>query len=325
MAHEIYEGKAFYSRNTPAWHQKGYVNREGLPMSIDDILAATDTDYIYSLEPYTATIAGEDGPDVMAIPGKRLVVRQHPTTLRRSYIGTVGERFKLHTVRELDGLNQTLMDMGLPVETYGLLGERGQRAFLTYQLPASVTVGAADESHMYLFASTAFDGSASTLLRTTAVRVVCANTYALADSESQQRAAIRHTSVLRGQVQAVREQLEIAFQQADELQALADSLVATTLREDDIDEFLRELFPAPAGAEGSRAEAGAAARREAVLGLLDAPTNVEWKGTAWGMFNAVTEWADHHRRARSPESRALRVMDGRDGGLKARALELLTV
>jgi phage/plasmid-like protein (TIGR03299 family) len=325
MAHQIFENTAFYSNMVPAWHKLGFVNRTGIPMTIGDVLAATDTDFEYDLLDYTATALDGEGVATYDIPDKRLVIRRHPVTGRTSYVGTVGDRYQVHTVRELDALNQALLDQGITIETYGLLGERGQRAFLTYKLPATVTVGGNDVSNMYLFTSTSFDGSTATQLRTTAIRVVCANTYAFADATATNRASVRHSSVLKGQVQAVRDQLEVAFEQAGELQALADRLVATPMRPMDVDDFLAELFPVPQDAKTTRGETIALNKRSAVADLLDAPTNAPWKGTAWGALNAVTEWADHHAPARSDGLRALRALDGKAEDIKADALNLLLV
>jgi hypothetical protein len=47
-------------------------------------------------------------------------------------------------------------------------------------------------------------------------------------------------------------------------------------------------------------------------------------GTRWGFLNAVTEYADHHVRARSDENRFVASQWGAGADLKSRALDLLT-
>lgn len=45
------------------------------------------------------------------------------------------------------------------------------------------------------------------------------------------------------------------------------------------------------------------------------------KGTAWGLLNAVTEYVDHERRARSPEYRLDSAWFGQGAVIKQRALD----
>lgn len=45
------------------------------------------------------------------------------------------------------------------------------------------------------------------------------------------------------------------------------------------------------------------------------------KGTAWGLLNAVTEFVDHERRARSQEYRLDSAWFGQGASLKQRALD----
>ncbi|WP_438405340.1 DUF932 domain-containing protein, partial [Aeromonas hydrophila] len=45
------------------------------------------------------------------------------------------------------------------------------------------------------------------------------------------------------------------------------------------------------------------------------------KNTAWGLINAVTEYVDHHRRARSQDNRLDSAWFGQGAQLKSQALE----
>ena len=44
-------------------------------------------------------------------------------------------------------------------------------------------------------------------------------------------------------------------------------------------------------------------------------------GTAWGLLNAVTEYVDHHRRARNQDNRLDSAWFGQGAQLKHKALE----
>ena len=45
------------------------------------------------------------------------------------------------------------------------------------------------------------------------------------------------------------------------------------------------------------------------------------KGTAWGLLNAVTEYVDHHKQARSSDNRLDSAWFGQGAGIKQRALD----
>lgn len=323
--HDIYNNSAAYFRGQPAWHNLGFNNTEGLPLEVTPILRNIRMDAEYFTVPFTSTIETEDGPVTFQVPDKHLSIRKNRDTGELTYLGVVGTTYHQHTPEALDDTNRKMLDEGIPPETLGFLGDRGQRMFITYKLPATITVGGNDVSNMYLFTSTAFDGSAATRFRTTAIRVVCANTWALAEQTATARASVRHSGVLQGKVQSIREQLDMAFEHAGALQEMADSLVKVSMRRSDVDEFLAQLFPVAPEASSTRSETIAVKKRDKVIELLDSPTNVAHRTNAWGVFNAVTEWADHEARAKSTNARALRILDGDSEPIKAKALDLLLV
>ena len=329
MSANLYEGNKFYSLRVPAWHKQGFVN-EGEPLDIDGVLDAMDANYTYELTDIYA-----DMPD-----GSRYLVEEKKANLRihangtATFIGVVGNRFKNHYERELDRLVRILLDeFGISIETALYLGERGNRFALTFKLPYTITIGGKDVSESYLFASTAFDGTQATRLRNVLTRVVCGNTWSAAMREKGNRASIRHSSDLSNiNVQQVREQMDLALGSAQEAEALANELAAITLRDEDIDQFLANLFPIPEGVDQwnydnqtkgvKKSYTIGKEKRRKVSALLDADTNNMWAGTGWGLFNAVTEWADHEARSKD---RAGMVMDGAADKVKGQALNLLGV
>jgi phage/plasmid-like protein (TIGR03299 family) len=322
MSANLFQNTMYSLREMP-WHREGFVAPE--PMTIEQVLAVTDSDYIYETTPLTTTVITEDGVRTIDVPNQYATIRRHPVTGWAQAMGVVGNRYQMHGPRMMDKFNQAMLDADVPLETYGLLGDRGQRMFLTYKLPREIRIGDKDVSNMYLFASTSFDGTTATVFRATAVRVVCSNTWAMAANRAIAKASIRHSSLLEGKVQTVREQLELAYEQADELQELGNLLSQVSMRTSDVDEFLAELFPINEDSKTTRAQTIAVNKRDKVWGLLESPTNEAWANTAWGVFNAVTEYADHEARAKSDNARVQRIIEGGADSLKDRALDLLLV
>jgi hypothetical protein len=92
--------------------------------------------------------------------------------------------------------------------------------------------------------------------------------------------------------------------------------------------FAGELFPSTAsdGKEQPRIEG----MRDKVIDLFDNGQGMyAIRGTKWAAFNAVTEYADHHRSTRrtdgntSEDSRLASAWFGTGAELKERALQLL--
>lgn len=244
-------------------------------------------------------------------------------------LGVVGADYQ--PVQNLDGfkfLDELLGSGEVLFESAGSL--KGGRLVWALARVAGTgwEVSAGDRMAPYVLFSNAHDGTQAVRVLPTLVRVVCWNTLsaALARGDSQQRRnrrkgmadgqiSLRHTGDMNARLAEVREALMLTrtFSNARVLEAR--KLVAYLPSKAQADEYIEALFP-------TESEKGVIVDRRAEL-IRDWHTcprnNVGGvKGTAWGLYNAVSEWVDH-RAGRTAEGRFESALLGERARLKAQA------
>lgn len=338
VSHDIENDTKFYSYRQPAWHSLGHVSETVL--TIDEALVAADMDFAWDMHPVQTTVMDLHGIESLDLPNKYAVVRTNKRDNSRTAYGPVGGRYKVHSAGEIFSFIDELQGGGATLETVGSLG-RGEREFVVVKLPDTVYVGGNDASNLYLTGTTAFDGTQATEFDLTAVRIVCANTWAAAKSSSKARAKIRHSSILdMNNVDKARAVLDLSLSYAATMQEMGNKLLGITLRDEDAAQIVSTLFPFPENVKpGMSIDMLTAAEKRAVTkqqehrqkvftlykGSPTAPTNKE---SGWGLYNAVTEYADWFSPVRGDDkgtARAERILLGGMADLKDQALDLLLV
>jgi phage/plasmid-like protein (TIGR03299 family) len=336
MSHEIENNTKFYSLREPAWHGLGYVSNTA--MSIDEALVAADMDFEWSTHPVQTTVFDLDGLETLDIPEKFAVVRRNKRNGERSAYGPVGSQYTVHSANEIFSFIDELQGGGAVLETVGSLG-RGEREFIVVKLPDEVLVNGTDQTSLYLTGTTAFDGTASTRFDLTGVRIVCANTWKFAHEESKKHVKFRHTSELNGSdLDKARRVLELSTAMAEDMTALGNRLLGITLRNEDAAEIVSTLFPFPASvkpgmdwetlsAGEKRAVTKAQNTRQKVFSLYkNSPTLSGVGDNGWGLFNALTEYADWFSPVRGDNTdtvRAEKILLGDFDNVKEKAMNLI--
>ena len=211
---------------------------------------------------------------------------------------------------------------GFELETAGIL-KQGKKFWALARTGQSALLKGSDAVNGFLLLATSCDGSLATIAMPTTVRVVCNNTLAIALSNSVGAVKVPHRTAF--DANAVKRQLGIAVSQWDgfmaRMKALADRRVKTTEAQRYITRVICDVAPSsplPSTLSNERAlkrieELFSGSGRGAELAAA--------KGTAWGLMNAVTEFVDHERRARSQEYRLDSAWFGQGAVIKQRALE----
>jgi phage/plasmid-like protein (TIGR03299 family) len=172
----------------------------------------------------------------------------------------------------------------------------------------------------YVLLSTSADGSLATEGRLTTVRVVCNNTLRMAMGTASSF-KVSHRSKFdaddaKGIIEAAHEDFG-AFM--DTSRKLAAIKVETHLAEE-----MTALLLATGQRDKELAKESAGFQR--IMGLFQGAGKGSLletsRETAWGWLNAVTEYTDHHIRARSEENRTASALWGQGDALKARALDI---
>lgn len=333
MSHEIETfgdgSAAFVSARQDAWHRLGTV----LPdcFSADEAMRrAFLGGWNVHKESLTATVLGDQGVSTLTVPEHYATVRTHPKTGRPEILGVVGPQYQpVQNEQHCELLDMLVDESGAHFETAGSL-RGGRQVFVTMKLPKTMRVGGVDDVDLYIAALNSHDGSTSFRLIVTPVRIVCANTQALALRSARSSYAIRHTSGVKGRIEQARQALRLTWTYVDAFNAEAEKMINETLQPDQFRKVTSTLFPLPADPSDLQKRRNAEALRTLDYLFSTADTQKAIRGTRWAGYQAVVEYVDHaspvKTRGDKAEARAMRTLTaGWVTDLKQRAYELLTV
>lgn len=181
----------------------------------------------------------------------------------------------------------------------------------------------------YVLVRNAHDGTGSCIGTHTAVRVVCWNTLTHATQQGMALWNVRHTGGVEVNIAKVQEILRQLRAQADANLRDFAALTKATVTRAQVETVTKLLLPDPADREMARALRNAETARETVVSLFDGAGRGSdmrgVKGTAWGLWNATTEYADWTmaQRARNDENRTESRLAGDAARFKANAYTVI--
>ena len=322
MAHMIDTfsiGRASYASTQREWHGLGEMMAAG--QTIEQWQKAAGMEY----KVQRAVIRYATERLTEAEPVNKLQRIEDKLVLFRSDtgapLGVVSDSYKVVQPAEvLEFFRDWAESGGMTIESAGVLFG-GKRYFATAKISEGVYVDdTKDKVVPYVLLSTSADGSLATEGRLTTVRVVCNNTLRMAMGTASSF-KVSHRSKFdaddaKGIIEAAHEDFG-AFM--DTSRKLAAIKVETHLAEE-----MTALLLATGQRDKELAKESAGFQR--IMGLFQGAGKGSLletsRETAWGRLNAVTEYTDHHIRARSEENRTASALWGQGDALKARALDI---
>jgi phage/plasmid-like protein (TIGR03299 family) len=265
------------------------------------------------------------------VPGKKAIVR----TDTGIPLSIMGGRYSILQNIRLFEFGDALVDSGLTVIGAGEFAG-GKVVWVQFALPEEIVVnGDPSAVKPYLLLYTSHDGSRPFGALLTFVRVFCRNTFNSAIAGAADKYIIRHTPGAAGRVDEARRVLGLSFNASKTFEKIAGSLAKKPMTLADFREFTEVLIPSPTreGPADTRTvrQRQSDETRDLLAELFDhSPLLDGVPNNYWRAFNAVTEWADHHRDYRASkenavdDNKALSLMDGQASDLKGRALALLS-
>ena len=238
-------------------------------------------------------------------------------------LAVVSKRFQVVQPEEVLEFYRDLTEhAGFELETAGVLKE-GRKFWALARTGQSTTLKGKDQVNGYLLLATACDGSLATTAQFTSVRVVCNNTLQIALGDNRGAVKVPHRSEFNPD--AVKQQLGITVAPWNRFVSKMKDLVACPVDPDSVDGLLRRMLTYP-GQPGQAPVVNEQAMRS-VRALYDGGGRgaqlASSRGTAWGLLNSVTEYVDHHRRARSDDHRREAAWFGQGAQFKQRAWDEL--
>lgn len=298
---------AYNEKNGKPWHRLG----KAVPgaMTVKEAFEKGGVDFEVEKQPFKTT-SGIDCPEWM------VTVRKDT----KKPLGVVGKNYEVVQNRDVFkffdiALSEKVEGEDGPaiIDTVGALGE-GERVFMMAGLPGEIEIANDDLVERYLLLTTSHDGSYSIKILFTPIRVVCANTLHAAMTGAKSVVSIRHTKNVEASLEQAHRMLAESHKYW--FRSLSAFRYMTTLEmsEEKVKSFLDTVFPArvkkgetvtdpvtgeeiPVTAVGPKMQK----IRDEIVRLYDGGAmGFDLAGhTAWGMWNAVTQWIDHARKSRT--------------------------
>lgn len=298
-----------------AYHALGTSIPEGL--SIREALEfAHMADWDVRTEPLKAIITDEASGErtEVKVDGRNAVVRTNPFTGKPEALGVVGERWKPFQNEDAANLLSNIADeSGAELKT-ALVLNGGRKTGLVMKMPNSLTfkspvTGQDDVTELNLVIFNSHDGRSSLSGLVTPIRLFCCNQQRMAEATARSRFSLRHTGNPLEKLHEVREMLGL---QSVYQKAFADQCNAMIAREIDDEHVLFELEKLFGVKDVDATERSRELRKQTADTVYDlykgSPTVLPFRGTAYGVYNAVTEYTDHVMRVVVPDGRSEREM-----------------
>jgi hypothetical protein len=221
---------------------------------------------------------------------------------RKHVLGSVGNRYHTYQNEQLFAFADEILAHTGSWESAGMF-RKGRVVFGSMNIDREFVIdpsGANDRVKSFLLMATSHDGSSSIKACATNVRVWCQNTFNQAFREAKSVYKVRHTATAEDRVAEAQATLGIAFANAEAFEAEANALFQTAITNKQFMDIVTALNPAPATDASKASVTKYDTKIDLLQGLyLQSPTNANITGTAWGAFNALTEYMDYFRAGRA--------------------------
>lgn len=181
----------------------------------------------------------------------------------------------------------------------------GRQGFMVVKAPFQLDMGplTLDDPHdLYAVLRTSHDRSRGIEVMVMPLRQRCMNQLTLSSFTKgvPHRWSIKHTTSMHAKLAEAKESLTNMTNYAKRFELLVQRLIDTPVSEVKANDVLKDVIPA-------RAKQTEVINK--IITLQDA-SQVGFKGTGWGLVNAVSEYYDWSRAGGTPESRFLGALEG---------------
>lgn len=324
MAHEIdmTTGRAAiaYAGKTP-WHKLG-TQFDDL-MTSQQALEAAGLNFTVTKE--QACYVNSSGETVPCV-GRYITVRSDTG----AGLGTVGDQYSpVQNSEAFDFLDSVVQTGEVRYEVAGALFG-GKTVWMLAKLPANTVISHDDVVDHYLLLTNSHDGGRMCSVAFTTVRVVCANTFRLANNgRLRHEYKIRHSGKIADKLAEAQEVLGLAAAAGEDFGINARRLSFREVRtQQRVDEFLYGVLGVKGPDDMTKQQKHVKEQIEQLYATGAGSDLSTARNTYWGLFNSVTEFVDHAKaqtRSRvnaADDNRAYASHWGGGNDMKQRAWEL---
>jgi phage/plasmid-like protein (TIGR03299 family) len=284
----------------------------------------------------TPLLVDEDGvtpATYVDVPKKKAIIREDIN----SVIGIVGSKYKIVQNMEVFNALDTLVDSG--DARYTAAGEynNGSNIWMLLEIPQGITV-ANDPHAAFLLVKSSHDGSSSVVIKPVIERLWCANQVNGLISNRNRKYneytyRMSHTTNQELSVKDIRNITQLTYTAIQDYETTASTLLQNKMTREQTVNFFKRVWALPPAVEdtpydlltrGERKQQTIAkeARAKAWAIYNESETQENIRGTAFGAWHAVVEFADHYATG-GAERLAAATLSGRNDKVKTKALSLL--
>jgi len=250
-------------------------------------------------------------------------------------IGVVGDKYKIVQNMEVFSALDTLVDSG--DARYTAAGEynNGANIWMVMELPTGIQV-ANDPHAAFLLVQSSHDGSCAVRIRPIIERLYCANQINRIIKGKHKNAytyVMKHTTNSELSVNDIRNITQLTYDSIQQYEVVAGTLLQRKVDERQVKNIFKAVWALPSEIEeapdhllsqGQRRQRTIALNgRDSAWNIYSqSPTQENIRGTAFGVWQAVIEHADHYASGGS-DRRAIATISGRNDRIKDKALDLV--
>lgn len=205
-------------------------------------------------------------------------------------LGIVSPKYEI--VQNIEAFNfiDNLTKEGLTFEMAGT-GKKGKQIWILAKLPEDRKI-LGDDFNTYICFTNTHDGTGAVKVCMTPIRVFCSNCLNLAFKEADRIWSARHSLQIGTKIEEAKTSLLMADTYMKELEVQADIMANTKITDADILKVFKSV---------NNIDNNTSIRRmtnfneemDKFISCYNMPDINQFKGTAWGLMNAVTDYADH--------------------------------
>ena len=314
MAHELTlreDGRTeFFSAVTRGWHQLGQLSNRQLTAqeAITEALLDWKVEQVpvYHKDP-------EEG--MVEIPDQFLVRRadnHNPLSIMSSKYAPIQNIEAFTFFDEIVGTGKACWD------TAGSI-QGGRKVFMQAELEGSMFLKSNpdDKTVKKILFFTSHDGSKALTGMITGIRVCCQNTLNAAIASNSNCFKIYHRRNYADKKNEAAKVLGFADAFFDNLQHVMDVLAEQEVTTSYVDGFINAIMPAELDKSTGKIAARTQGRRDEIKTLFTSGLGNNGR-TKWDLWNAVTEYVDHHQGGRMSGSRMMKADVGANVQAEAR-------
>lgn len=253
---------------------------------LNDVLVKSGLDYNVELRP--VFMNAEDGAEThpLVIPNRFVTVRAsdgHPYDVVSNKFEVVQNRDAFDFVNYMDD------DI-----TFEKAGETANgMVYIIGKLPDKEILG--DKFTPHVIFRNGFSGKVKITAAICPLRIVCQNQFNFAFGSTANTVNIRHVKNADAKLIEARETLQMSYQYMEELRVVGEKYAKKRISKQWMQSIVeKELFPMPQGEDVNPYTRACVERaRVAFMKAYEHDDNGNFRGTAWGLVNAYTDYMTH--------------------------------